>query len=56
MVSNFFNDYSFIDSIYDPENKLPTNNLINIGLQDAHEYTSDLPCDTLTRLRKQECN
>ena len=55
-LTNFYYDKSFNDSIYDPENKLPTNNLINIGLEDAYEYTSDLPCDTLTRLRKQECN
>ena len=55
MPSNFFNDNSFNDSIIDPNNKLPANHLINLGI-DGLTYTSDLPCDTLTRLRKQECD
>ena len=51
----YFNDNSFNDSIIDPNNILPANHLINLGT-DGLTYTSDLSCDTLTRLRKQECN
>lgn len=54
-ILNYFNKYSFNDSIIDPNNKLPTNHLINLGIEGGVQYTSDLPCDTLTRLRKQEC-
>lgn len=56
LASYFYSDYSFNDSIVDPNNKLPANHLINLGYYDSSEYTSDLPCDTLTRLRKPECN
>jgi hypothetical protein len=48
-------DDCYNDSIIDDLNKkLPPNNLINLALDDI-TYTSDLPCDTLTRLRIPQC-
>uniref|UniRef100_A0A6C0LHH1 Uncharacterized protein n=1 Tax=viral metagenome TaxID=1070528 RepID=A0A6C0LHH1_9ZZZZ len=56
-LSKWFSQNSFNDKINDPDNILPANNLINLGIN-GMEFTSNLPCDTLTRLRKRDsyCN